>query len=89
MGGCGVCGVLGLEVCDDEGPGEGLADVAGDAARDLVAAVDGPVAGDLDVQRDELAGAGLAGLEFVELDAGFLVGVQDALCGGLVLGGQG
>ena len=54
-----------------------------------VASVHGPVTGHQHVDGDELAGAGLAGLEFVELHPAFLVGLEDPLHCGLVLGGEG
>ncbi len=65
------------------------ADVAGNAACRLVATVHRPVTGYLHMQEDELAGSGLAGLEVVELDSRFLMGLQDALHGRLVLSRKG
>jgi hypothetical protein len=41
------------------------------------------------VDGDELAGAGLAGLEFVESHPAFLVGLEDPSHCGLVLSGEG
>ena len=66
LGRCGGWGFEGLEVGGDGSVGEGLSDVAGDVAGLLVAAVHRPASGHQHVDGDELAGAGLPGLEFVE-----------------------
>ncbi len=78
-----------FEVRRDGGPGNCLADVAGNVARHLMASVDGPATGHPHMDGDELAGSCLAGLEFVELQSGFLMGLKDALHGSLVLGQEG
>ncbi len=78
-----------FKVGADGSVGQSLADVAGDAACRLMATLHCPVTGYLHVQEDELAGSGLAGLEVVELDSRFLMGLQDALHGRLVLSRKG